>query len=131
MRYKLTSKYCCRCNGRSIKNTDYSDSYECAECGHDDWYSIQGIDRDTIISYLERNGWEKKIEEKYLGPLRIGQSWTKKGYDYLLSFDWLERLDCNAAMLIEEEQIQKAIYRIADAENIPYSYAADNLSQLW
>lgn len=128
--YSLSSKYCRHCNGRVIQDTDCKDSFICCEYGREDWYDIHDIDRYKIMAYLKKSGWEMQFVDKYLTPPRVVQSWTKKGYDYLLSLDWLDRLGYSEVLYIEEGQIQRAVYRIADSEKIGFGEAADKIREV-
>lgn len=97
----------------------------CNECGGYEYYDTDGLTRDNISAYLKQNGWILSSTERHFRE--SAHVWTKKKYDYLLTLMWRFRLDTNDARLVELEQYQRAVFRVADSENISLIEAANKI----
>ncbi len=121
-------KHCTHCNNRILKDGD-GDHY-CAECGRSEWYKTDGITRRQIEAYLRKSGWKCVCADTAAPPIHTAEIWVKAGYEYRLCFKWLRKLRDAEDLLVEDEQIWRAINFIADSEGISYALAASKIREV-
>ena len=120
-------RICANCN--NVMTRDYDGDCYCSACGREDYYETDGITRAKIERYFGNNGWALKKQEVYENPRRSVEVWIKKGYEYLVTFEWPRRLDTEWCKCIYVEQLYRAVFRVADSEGITLREAAKKLKE--